>query len=97
MSSPAWRWSAITLELAEKLGYLQNAVGGVLDPFSSFLTLRGIRTLALRDGATQRERAAARRMAGTAAGGRASLVPGWPRTRTISWALAVPLPGGMIS
>lgn len=29
-----------------KLGYLQNAVGGVLDPFSSFLTLRGI--LALR-------------------------------------------------
>ncbi|MHA8832478.1 trans-sulfuration enzyme family protein, partial [Klebsiella pneumoniae] len=31
-------------ELAEKLGYLQNAVGGVLDPFSSFLTLRGIRT-----------------------------------------------------
>jgi len=35
-------------ELAEQLGYLQNAVGGVLDPFSSFLTLRGIRTLALR-------------------------------------------------
>ncbi|WP_436893081.1 trans-sulfuration enzyme family protein [Siccibacter turicensis] len=35
-------------ELAEKLGYLQNAVGGVLDPFSSFLTLRGIRTLDLR-------------------------------------------------
>lgn len=34
--------------LAEKLGYLQNAVGGVLDPFSSFLTLRGIRTLSLR-------------------------------------------------
>lgn len=35
-------------ELAEQLAYLQNAVGGVLDPFSSFLTLRGIRTLALR-------------------------------------------------
>jgi len=35
-------------DLAEKLGYLQNAIGGVLDPFSSFLTLRGIRTLALR-------------------------------------------------
>lgn len=34
--------------LADKIGYLQNAVGGVLDPFSSFLTLRGIRTLALR-------------------------------------------------
>ncbi|EMA4768053.1 PLP-dependent aspartate aminotransferase family protein [Cronobacter sakazakii] len=35
-------------ELAQQLTYLQNAVGGVLDPFSSFLTLRGIRTLALR-------------------------------------------------
>ncbi|STQ12400.1 cystathionine beta-lyase [Enterobacter cloacae] len=34
--------------LAERLGYLQNAIGGVLDPFSSFLTLRGMRTLALR-------------------------------------------------
>ncbi|MCL2895120.1 trans-sulfuration enzyme family protein [Brenneria tiliae] len=35
-------------ELAAQLAYLQNAVGGILDPFSSFLTLRGIRTLALR-------------------------------------------------
>ncbi|ELQ6219997.1 PLP-dependent transferase [Cronobacter turicensis] len=35
-------------ELAQQLAYLQNAIGGVLDPFSSFLTLRGIRTLALR-------------------------------------------------
>ncbi|NHB95088.1 trans-sulfuration enzyme family protein [Photorhabdus stackebrandtii] len=34
--------------LAEKLGFLQNSVGGVLDPFSSFLVLRGMRTLALR-------------------------------------------------
>ncbi|WP_302789685.1 PLP-dependent transferase, partial [Escherichia coli] len=24
--------------LAEQLGFLQNAVGGILDPFSSFLT-----------------------------------------------------------
>ncbi|KAA9001318.1 PLP-dependent transferase [Affinibrenneria salicis] len=35
-------------ELASQLAFLQNAVGGILDPFSSFLTLRGIRTLALR-------------------------------------------------
>lgn len=35
-------------ELAEQLAFLHNAVGGILDPFSSFLTLRGIRTLALR-------------------------------------------------
>ncbi len=34
--------------LAEKMAFLQNAVGGILDPFSSFLTLRGMRTLALR-------------------------------------------------
>ncbi|AOV96811.1 cystathionine beta-lyase [Edwardsiella hoshinae] len=34
--------------LAERLAYLQNALGAVLDPFASFLTLRGIRTLALR-------------------------------------------------
>lgn len=34
--------------LATQLAYLQNAIGGILDPFSSFLTLRGIRTLALR-------------------------------------------------
>jgi cystathionine beta-lyase/cystathionine gamma-synthase len=35
-------------ELAEKIGYLQNAVGGILDPFSSFLALRGLKTLAIR-------------------------------------------------
>ena len=34
--------------LIERLGYLQNAVGGVPGPFDSFLTLRGIKTLALR-------------------------------------------------
>jgi cystathionine gamma-lyase len=35
-------------ELGEKLAYLQNAVGGVPGPFDAFLTLRGIKTLALR-------------------------------------------------
>ncbi|HUA23936.1 MAG TPA: PLP-dependent aspartate aminotransferase family protein [Steroidobacteraceae bacterium] len=34
--------------LTERLGYLQNAVGAVSGPFDSFLTLRGIKTLALR-------------------------------------------------
>lgn len=34
--------------LTERLGYLQNAVGAVPGPFDSFLTLRGIKTLALR-------------------------------------------------
>jgi cystathionine gamma-lyase len=35
-------------ELAEQLAFLQNSVGSILDPFSSFLCLRGMRTLALR-------------------------------------------------
>ena len=34
--------------LAEKMGYLQNSVGGVLSPFDSFLALRGLKTLAIR-------------------------------------------------
>jgi cystathionine gamma-lyase len=35
-------------DLEERIGYLQNAAGGVSGPFDSFLTLRGIKTLALR-------------------------------------------------
>ena len=35
-------------ELAEKMTYLQNAVGGVQGPFDSFLALRGLKTLHLR-------------------------------------------------
>jgi cystathionine gamma-lyase len=35
-------------DLAERVAYLQNAVGAVAGPFDSFLTLRGIKTLALR-------------------------------------------------
>jgi len=35
-------------DLAQRLGYLQNAVGGVQGPFDSFLALRGLKTLALR-------------------------------------------------
>ncbi|HVP34644.1 MAG TPA: PLP-dependent aspartate aminotransferase family protein [Steroidobacteraceae bacterium] len=35
-------------ELGERLAYLQNAIGAVSSPFDSFLTLRGIKTLALR-------------------------------------------------
>ncbi|WP_114394662.1 trans-sulfuration enzyme family protein [Oleisolibacter albus] len=35
-------------ELADKLAFLQNAVGGIQGPFDSFLALRGLKTLALR-------------------------------------------------
>ncbi|WP_127078020.1 trans-sulfuration enzyme family protein [Rhodomicrobium lacus] len=34
--------------LADALRFLQNATGGVLDPFPAFLALRGLKTLALR-------------------------------------------------
>lgn len=35
-------------ELAERLGFLQNSVGAIAGPFDAFLTLRGVKTLALR-------------------------------------------------
>ncbi|MEA3192158.1 MAG: cystathionine gamma-lyase [Betaproteobacteria bacterium] len=35
-------------KLIEKVAFLQNAVGGIPSPFDAFLTLRGIKTLALR-------------------------------------------------
>ena len=35
-------------ELAEKLSYLQNAVGAIAGPFDSYLALRGLKTLHLR-------------------------------------------------
>ena len=35
-------------EIADGLGYLQNAIGGIQGPFDSFLALRGVKTLALR-------------------------------------------------
>lgn len=35
-------------ELAERIAYLQNAVGAIAGPFDSFLALRGLKTLALR-------------------------------------------------
>ena len=34
--------------LAQRLAFLQNAVGGISSPFDSFLALRGLKTLALR-------------------------------------------------
>lgn len=36
------------VQLTEQMRFLQNAVGGVLGPFDSFLALRGVKTLALR-------------------------------------------------
>ncbi|HEY4641458.1 MAG TPA: cystathionine gamma-synthase [Thermoanaerobaculia bacterium] len=35
-------------EVAQQIGFLQNAVGAILSPFDSWLVLRGIKTLAVR-------------------------------------------------
>ncbi len=35
-------------ELADRIGFLQNAVGAISSPFDSFMALRGIKTLAIR-------------------------------------------------
>jgi len=35
-------------ELAERIGFLQNAVGAILSPWDSWLVLRGVKTLAVR-------------------------------------------------
>ena len=39
---------AANTELADRVGFLQNAVGAIAGPFDSFLALRGLKTLALR-------------------------------------------------
>ncbi len=35
-------------ELAERIAFIQNSTGGILQPFDSFLLIRGIKTLAVR-------------------------------------------------
>jgi cystathionine beta-lyase/cystathionine gamma-synthase len=35
-------------EIAQQIGFLQNAVGAILSPFDSWLVLRGVKTLAVR-------------------------------------------------
>ena len=35
-------------DLAEKIRFLQNAIGGVMGPFDAYLALRGVKTLAVR-------------------------------------------------
>jgi cystathionine gamma-lyase len=64
--------------LAERLGYLQNAVGGIIGPFDSFLALRGLKTLALirrhgddcAEGRPRRNQALSRELPPVCAGGK---------------------------
>lgn len=51
---------ARTPELAERLAFLQNAVGGILGPQDAWLVLRGLKTLSLR---IERQQANAQRIA----------------------------------
>jgi cystathionine gamma-lyase len=39
---------AASTDLADRIGFLQNAIGAISGPFDSFLALRGVKTLALR-------------------------------------------------
>ena len=50
-------------DLAERLAFLQNSCGAVPGPLDCFLTLRGLKTLALADGAALRQRASDRGVA----------------------------------
>ena len=59
-------------ELAEKIGFLQNAVGAISGPFDSFLALRGLKTLALRMRQSSESALADRGLAGEASARRAS-------------------------
>jgi cystathionine gamma-lyase len=36
------------VELKDRLEYMQNAIGSIMDPFTAFLALRGVKTLPLR-------------------------------------------------
>ncbi len=42
-------------EVAERIAFLQNAVGAVPSPFDCFLVLRGVKTLAVQDGPPLRQ------------------------------------------
>jgi cystathionine gamma-lyase len=63
-------------ELADKLGFLQNAVGAIAGPFDAFLTLRGVKTLALRMERHCSNALELAQVAGAAAAGQTRLLPG---------------------
>ena len=75
-----------TAELAEQLGFLQNAVGAISAPFDAFLVLRGLKTLHLR---MQRHCENAAELGGVAgeasAGGARGLSRPASRIRSMTW------------
>ena len=70
-------------DLADRLKFLQNAIGAISGPFDSFLALRGIKTLALRMERHSANGQKIARMAGSAATTcGASSIPASPATRS---------------
>ena len=63
-------------QVAERLRFLQNAMGAVPGPFDCFLVLRGLRTLADSHGAALRERPGGGAVPGRAPGRRVGALPG---------------------
>ncbi len=62
-------------DLRERLGFLQNSVGAISGPFDAFLTLRGVKTLALRMERHCQQRLGPGPVAGAPAAGGAGLLP----------------------
>ena len=66
-------------ELAERIGFLQNAIGAVPSPFDCYLVLRGIKTLAVRmERHCVNAQAVATMLVGHPAVSRASCIPASP-------------------
>ena len=78
-ATPTWsaaRSSPATRALAERLRFLQNAIGAVPSPFDCYLVLRGLKTLPRAHAPARRRRPRARRAARAAPERPAGLLPG---------------------
>ena len=86
-------------DLADRLKFLQNAIGAISGPFDSFLALRGVKTLALRmERHSENGLKIARLAGGVAATSGASSIQVWPATRSTRIAKAqMHAFGGMIT
>jgi cystathionine gamma-lyase len=88
----------LNAELRERLGFLQNAVGGISSPFDSFLALRGLKTLAVRMERHCRNALEIARWLETQPRVRRVLYPGLPSHPQHALALSqMPNFGGMLS
>lgn len=85
-------------EIADRLGFLHNAVGAILSPFDSFLVLRGLKTLAIRMEAHSKNALAISQFLEKHPLVEKVLYPGLPSHPDFSLAnKQMSLPGGMIT